>query len=151
MRETGWPTPNFIREGSVVKASMTLPHTRCRRRGPPHRRHTVTHALCRSLLERRIVRRHQQGRVHLLQLGWPLGEIGLPRRVLHRVRARLEALLEVLVAPQVNPLVGLRNLAGPGTPDGRILLTRRLHFLEVLAVLYRAAEAAAIDAQLVDV
>src|SRR5471032_1302741 len=135
MRETGWPTPNLIREGSVVKASMALPHTRCRRRGPPHRRHTVTHALCRSLLHRRIVRRHQQGRVHLLQLRRTLGEIGLPRRVLHRVRARLEALLEILVAPQMDPLVRLWNLTGPGAPDRRVLLAGGLHFLEVLAVL----------------
>src|SRR5471032_719310 len=145
MRETGWPTPNFIREGSVVKASMTLPHTRCRRRGAPHRRHTVTHALCRSLLQRRIVRRHQQCRVNLLQLCRALRQIGLPRRVLHRVRARLEALLEVLVAPQVNPLVGLLDFAGPGAPDRRVLLTRGLHLLEVLAVLDRTTEPTTID------
>src|SRR5471032_2168155 len=151
MRETGWPTPNFIREGSEARESIELPHTLCRRRGPPHRRHTVTHALCRSLLERRIVRGHQQGRVHLLQLGRTLGEIGLPRRILHRVRARLETLLEVLVAPQMDPLVRLWNLTGPGAPDRRVFLAGGLHFLEVLAVLDGSAQATTIDAQLVDV
>src|SRR4051812_3296968 len=71
-----------------------------------------------GLLERRVVGRHEQRREHGLQLRRALGEIALPRRVLHRIRARLEALLEVLVAPQVNPLVGLGDFPGPGAQIG---------------------------------
>src|SRR5437899_7055197 len=132
MRGTGWPTPNLVK-ARAVSSNESITRT-------PKR-----------LLERRVVGRQQQGRVHLLQLGRAFGEIGLPGRVLRRIRARLEALLEVLVAPQVDPLVGLRELAGPSAPDRRILLASGLHFLEILAVLLRAAEVAAVDAQLINV
>src|SRR5262249_43921131 len=132
MRDTGWPTPNLV-SARAVSSNESITRT-------PE-----------ALLKRRIVGRQQQRRFHGLQLGRALGEVGLPGRILHRFRARLEALLEVLVAPQVDPLVGLWELAGPGAPDRRILLASRLHFLEILAVLLRAAEVAAIDAQLIDV
>src|SRR6266542_1266138 len=105
----------------------------------------------RRLLQRRIVRRQQQGRVQFGELGRALGEVGLPRRILHRRTTRLEALSQVLVAPQMDPLVGLRELAGPGAPDRRVLLTRFLDLEEILAVLLRAAQHGAVDAQLIDV
>src|ERR1700759_3453357 len=132
MRDTGWPTPYLVK-ARAVSSNESITRTP------------------RRLFERRIVGRHEQRREHGLQLRRALGKISLPGRVLHGVRARLEALLEVLVAPQVDPLVGLRDFAGPGAPDRRVLLARGLDLLEVLAVLLCAAEVAGVDAQLIDV
>ena len=57
--------------------------------------------------------------MHLGQERRALGEIGLPIGIRHRVAARLEALLEVRVAPEVDPFVGLRELAKIGRASGR--------------------------------
>src|SRR5262249_33023862 len=70
-----------------------------------------------GLLQGGVIRRNEQRRMHFGQQRRTLGEIGLPLGILHRRGARLEALLQVLVAPQMDPLVGLRELTGPGAPD----------------------------------
>src|SRR3569623_275746 len=83
-------------------------------RGPACR---FAHAGYENLLQWRMRRRQQDGRVHLFEETRSLPQENLPGRILHRVAAGFGARVQAGIGPDMTGLVWLPGFGGPQAHD----------------------------------